>query len=267
LPQDIGDLAQFATLVDIFKKLRAPDGCPWDLKQTHASLRENLMEESYEVLQALDEGDPAKLKEELGDLLMQIVFHAQISAEAGQFTIADVIQAINAKLIRRHPHIFGNAPAKDAAEVAHNWEEIKKTERPEAASVLESAPQSLPALAYSQEVQDRVARLGFDWKDYRGVLDKVAEEAGELKDAPAEHQAEEYGDLLFTLVSIARWLNINAETALREANRKFYTRFTWMEAECRRRGLVFKDLSFAEQNTLWEQAKRAPVPGHSDRAI
>jgi len=244
-------------LVDIIARLRAPDGCPWDRKQTHASLRENLLEECYEVLEALDEGDPEKLCDELGDLLMQVVLHAQIAAEAGEFELGDVARDINAKLVHRHPHIFGLKKVKDADEVAHNWELLKGEERGADTSILESVPKQMPALGYSQEVQRRVAQLGFDWEDVEGVIDKLVEEVRELKQADSDEQkAAEFGDLLFTLVNVARRQGVDTEAALREANRRFYKRFTYMEDACRQRGLNFSKLSFDEQNALWEEAKK-----------
>jgi tetrapyrrole methylase family protein/MazG family protein len=250
-------LEQFATLVDIIARLRAPDGCPWDRKQSHASLRENLLEECYEVLEALDEGDSEKLSDELGDLLMQIVLHAQIAAEAGEFELGDVIKGINAKLIHRHPHIFGLKKVKDADEVAHNWEVLKGEERESGVSILESVPRQMPALGYSQEVQRRVAQLGFDWEDVDGVIDKLVEEVREFKKAKTEgRKAEEFGDLLFTLVNVARRQGVDTEAALREANKRFYQRFTYMEEVCRQRGVNLGELSFAEQNKLWEEAKK-----------
>ena len=252
----VENLNQFYTLVDIITRLRAPDGCPWDRKQSHASLRENFLEECYEVLDALDEGDSSKLCDELGDLMMQIVLHAQIATEAGEFELKDVISNINSKLIRRHPHVFGSLKVEGADEVLHNWEVLKREEREADASMLASVPKRMPALAYSQEIQARVARLGFDWEDVGGVIDKLAEEVTEFKQAGTQQQKEkEFGDLLFTLANIARRLGIDLESALREANRRFYRRFTYMEELCRQRGLNFGELSFAEQNTLWEEAK------------
>ncbi len=252
------NLDRFATLVNIIAALRAPDGCPWDRKQTHASLRENLLAECYEVLEALDEGDADKLGDELGDLLMQIVLHAQIAAEAGEFKIGDVIANINTKLVHRHPHVFGSKKVKDAEEVIHNWEELKKEEREEGASSLESVPKAMPALGYAHEVQRRAAWVGFDWEDTGGVIDKLAEEVGEFKGAKDKGQkAAEFGDLLFTLVNIARRMDIDLEAALREANRRFYNRFTAMEEACRQKGLNLAELSFDEQNKLWEEAKKA----------
>jgi len=254
LPQN---LSQFATLVDIIARLRAPDGCPWDRKQTHASLRENLLSECYEVLEALDEEDSEKLRNELGDLLMQIVLHTQIATEAGEFELGDVVESISAKLIHRHPHVFGSKKVKDAEEVAHNWEVLKKEEREEGVSMLESVPKSMPALGYAHEIQRRAAWVGFDWEDVDSVIDKLAEEVGEFKQAETEEQkAAEFGDLLFTLANIARRLGIDLEAALREANRRFYKRFAYMEEVCRKRGLNFGDLSFDEQNALWEEAKK-----------
>ena len=250
------NLNKFDTLINIIAKLRAPDGCPWDRKQTHASLRENLLAECYEVLEALDERDTKKLCEELGDLLMQVVLHSQIAAEAGEFEMNDVIKSISAKLINRHPHVFGSVKVKDADEVLVNWEELKKEERDADASMLDSVPKQLPALSYSQDIQSRVTRVGFDWENIEGVIDKLVEEVNEFKQTDSqERRAQEFGDLLFTLVNIARRLGVDSESALREANKRFYRRFSCMEELCRQRGLDFADLSFDAQNALWEEAK------------
>ncbi len=254
LPRNLG---QFTTLVDIIARLRGPNGCPWDRKQTHASLRENMLSECYEALDVLDQGDSARLSEELGDLLLQIVLHAQIASEAGEFTIDDVVKSINAKLINRHPHIFGSAKVRDAEEVAHNWEILKQEEKGADTSILASVPQQMPAMAYSNEVQRRVARVGFDWENIDGVIDKLVEEVKELKQAESQEQKEwEFGDLLFTLANIARRTGIDAEAALRKANQRFYRRFSCMETLCRERGVKFSELSFNEQNVLWEEAKK-----------
>jgi tetrapyrrole methylase family protein/MazG family protein len=251
------DLSQFSALVDIIARLRAPDGCPWDRKQTHASLRENLLAECYEVLEALDEGDPAQLRDELGDLLMQIVLHAQIASEAGEFGLGEVVNNINTKLIHRHPHIFGSRKVKDAAEVTHNWELLKQEEREAGVSMLAGIPREMPALALSQRVQGRVARVGFDWEDVSGIIEKLAEEVSELKAAASqEEKAAEFGDLLFTLANLARREGVDLESALRQANERFCERFTCMEGLCRERGVSFGELSFAEQNELWEEAKK-----------
>jgi tetrapyrrole methylase family protein/MazG family protein len=252
------NLRHFSTLVSIIARLRGPDGCPWDKKQTHSSLRTSLLEECYEVLDALDKANPEQLRGELGDLLMQIVFHCQIASENGEFELGDVISGINAKLIHRHPHIFGSAKVKDSDEVAHNWEVLKKGERGADASLLDSVPGAMPSLSYSQVVQRRVAEVGFDWKNIDGVIDKLAEEIAEFKQADSQADKErEFGDLLFTLVNVARRLGIDSETALREANQRFYRRFTFMEGLCRQRGLSFDKLSFDEQNALWDEAKKA----------
>ena len=251
------DLSQFTTLVDIIARLRALDGCPWDKQQTHASLRKNLLEECYEVLEALDEGNSDKLCGELGDLLMQIVLHAQIAAEAGEFELDDVVNSINTKLIHRHPHVFGSKRVKNAEEVASNWETLKQEERGADTSMLASVPKQMPALGYSQEIQHRVAQVGFDWEDIDGVIEKLTEEINELKRADSqERKAQEFGDLLFTLANIARRLGIDLETTLREANQRFYCRFSYMEQVCHQRGVNLGELSFDEQNVLWEEAKR-----------
>jgi tetrapyrrole methylase family protein/MazG family protein len=253
-----GDLNKFDTFVDIIARLRGPGGCPWDKEQTHQSLRENLLSESYEVLDALDSSEPEKLCEELGDLLLQIVLQSQIAADSGEFKINDVTRGIAEKIIRRHPHIFGAGQAKNAKEVMQNWEALKKEEREEGASILSGVPKAMPALAYALEISRRAVRVGFEWPDIEGVIDKVLEEVKEIKSAPSrEEKAREIGDLLFTLVNYARWEGIDAESALREANSKFYRRFTYMERLCRERGLNFEKLSFNEQNALWEEAKRA----------
>ena len=250
------DPSRFSTLVAIIARLRAPDGCPWDRQQTHASLRGCLLEECYEVLEALGGGDPGRLLVELGDLLMQVVLQAQIAAEAGEFELGDVISGISTKLIQRHPHVFGSLKVKDAGEVLANWEAIKQQERPESASMLDGVPREMPALGYSQQVQDRVVRVGFDWEDDAGVIDKLAEEVGEFKRAESGQQkAREFGDLLFTLANIARRQGIDSEAALREANRRFYQRFAHMEGLCRQRGLDLGKLSFDEQSALWQEAK------------
>jgi tetrapyrrole methylase family protein/MazG family protein len=252
-----GDLHKFNTLVAIIAKLRAPDGCPWDKEQTHQSLRENLLSETYEVLEALDEGDKDKLREELGDLLLQIVLHAQIAKDNGEFKVDDVIKSISSKIVRRHPHIFGSVKVKDADEVMHNWEALKKEEREEGVSVLEGVPEGMPALAYAYEISRRAVRVGFEWENIEGVIDKLIEEIKEIKESGSQEEKEkEYGDLLFTLVNVARWEGIDAESALRQANRKFFKRFAHMEELCRQRNIDFQKLSFKEKDELWEEAKK-----------
>jgi tetrapyrrole methylase family protein/MazG family protein len=261
----------------ISERLRRPDGCPWDREQTHRSLRSHLLEEAYEVYDALDVdvADPG-LADELGDLWLQVVLHAQIAAEAGVFDLADVQAGIARKIIRRHPHVFGDAEARTASDVNRQWERIKAAER-EAAAEPHAAPErlepdqassavprsalagisgSLPALAASQEMQDRAAHLGYDWPSTDGVLDKIAEEAGELAvAAEAADQAEELGDLLFVVVNLARRLGIDAEAALRSANAKFRTRFGVVERLAAERQVALRDLSFDELDALWDRAK------------
>jgi tetrapyrrole methylase family protein / MazG family protein len=247
---------EFVNLVEIIARLRGPDGCPWDKQQTHASLKEYLLEESYEVLDAMDETDHRKLCQELGDLLLQIILHAQIAKENNEFKLEDVLRNISAKLIRRHPHVFGNIQVQNAEEVSQNWEAIKKVERGNEGSILDSVPWQMPALAYSQDIQRRAAQIGFDWKDTEGVIDKLQEEILELNQAASQaEKIEEFGDVLFTLVNVARRWGIDSETALRESNRKFFRRFSYMEKLCRERGLNFSQLPFEEQNALWDEAK------------
>jgi tetrapyrrole methylase family protein/MazG family protein len=254
LPQDMD---KFETLVGIIARLRAPDGCPWDKEQTHRSLRANLLSECYEVLEALDKGDPAGLREELGDLLLQIVLHAQIAKDEKEFDIGEVIKSIATKIVRRHPHIFGTKKVRDAEEVMHNWEHLKRKEREAGASALEGVPKEMPALAYAYEISRRAVRVGFEWENIEGVIDKLAEEIKEIKESAGREEKEsEYGDLLFTLVNVARWEGIDPEAALREANRKFFRRFSYMEKLCHERGLDFSALSFKEKDDLWEEAKR-----------
>jgi tetrapyrrole methylase family protein/MazG family protein len=206
----------------------------------------------------MDEADMDKLSEEFGDLLLQIVLHSQIAKDNGEFTVNDVIRKINGKLIYRHPHVFGDTKVKDAEEVTVNWEALKKKERQKEASMLDGVPENMPALAYSQAIQGRVARVGFDWQEDSGVLEKMAEEIGEFKAADSQQQKEaEFGDILFTLANFARRQGIDLESALRKSNRRFYKRFSTMEEFCRRRGLDLSKLSFDEQNELWEEAKQS----------
>jgi len=253
--ETLEDPDSFDTLVAIIARLRSPDGCPWDREQTHSSIKGNLLEEAYEVLEAIDEGEMAKLCEELGDLLMQIVLHAQMASEDKDFELGDVIRSISTKLIHRHPHVFGDAEAKDAQQVIANWELLKREEGK--GSLLSGLPKEMPALAYSQAMGRRVARVGFDWEDVAGVIEKLAEEVAEFSEA-TEHRnvVREFGDLLFTLASIARKLDIDLEAALRGANERFYRRFSYMEEVCQKRGISFSSLSLEEQDALWEEAKR-----------
>ena len=254
------ELGKFQTLMDIVARLRAPGGCPWDREQTHESLKRNLLEESYEVIEAIDQGDPAVLSEELGDLLVQVAFHADIAKEAGDFQLEDVLRGINAKLVRRHPHVFADGHAKDAREVERNWEQIKAEERKakgESKSPVEGIPSNLPALAYAQLMQDRVGKAGFEWDDISGVLDKIVEEVAELKAAATpEEKMHELGDLLFTMVNLTRWSGEHAEDVLRKANQRFGKRYLGMEKLAAERSLDFNSLSLDQKEELWQEAKR-----------
>jgi tetrapyrrole methylase family protein/MazG family protein len=254
----------------ISDRLRRPDGCPWDREQTHASLRKHLLEETYEVYDALEAGATPALAEELGDLLLQVVLHAQLAAEAGVFDLADVQAAIAAKIVRRHPHVFGAAEARTASDVNRQWERIKAAERAAAAeaadgagttgavakSALDGISPSMPALASSQEMQERAANLGYDWPSIDGELDKVTEELAELRAAGTDAEwAEEFGDLLFVLVNVARRHGIESEAALRAANDKFRRRFRSVERQAAEQGVALRDLDFSALDELWDAAK------------
>ncbi len=248
-------------------RLRQPDGCPWDREQDHRSLKPFLLEETYEVYDALDAGATPDLAEELGDLLLQIVLHAQYAAEAGIFDLSDVQRGITAKIISRHPHVFGDVQADTPAEVMRNWEQIKADERaangaakvrdPEMPAAFKGLSRSLPALAYADEMQGRAASLGYDWPDLEGVIDKIAEEASELLAATNdEDRREEYGDLLFVLVNMGRKLGIDPEAALRSASRKFASRFARVERLADEQGMQLKALGLDALDDLWQLAKR-----------
>jgi tetrapyrrole methylase family protein/MazG family protein len=246
----------FDSLLRIVAKLRSPEGCPWDREQTHESLKPYVVEEAYEVVEAIDQGHPAMLSDELGDLLLQVVLHAQVADEAGSFDITDVIKAIASKMVRRHPHVFGEVSVSCAQEVLINWEAIKKAERKEEKGMFTGIPSHMPALQAAQEVQGRAARVGFDWKEIQPVLDKVSEEIQELKESKsAQEVQEEIGDVLFAMVNVARHLGVNAEMALRAANRKFVERFTRAEELAREQGLDFASLPLEQQDEFWNQAK------------
>ena len=256
-----GKINEFQTLVDIVAQLRAPGGCPWDREQTHESLKRNLLEEAHETLEAIDDGDPSVLTEELGDLLVQIAFHADIAREAGHFDMGDVVERINRKLIRRHPHVFADESVSDAREVERNWERIKAQERAESGtrkSPVDGIPASLPALAAAQLMQDRVARAGFEWDDISGVLDKLTEEVEELRGARThEEKVHELGDVFFVLVNLTRWMDAHAEDVLRQANGRFRGRYLGMEALAQQRGLDFEALALDGKEELWQEVKRA----------
>jgi MazG family protein len=259
----------------ISDRLRAPDGCPWDREQTHQTLRSHLLVEAYEVYDALEKGATPELAGELGDLWLQIVLHAQLAAEEGLFDLADVQAAISSKILRRHPHVFGDAEARTASDVNRQWERIKAAEREEEAEgagangaatkgaatkgALDGISGSLPSLAASQEMQERAANIGYDWPSIDGVLDKVVEETDELREAAATGSqagwAEEFGDLLFVLVNVARKQGVEAEAALRAANAKFRRRFGRVESMVAARGVALRDLDFAALDELWDAAK------------
>jgi tetrapyrrole methylase family protein/MazG family protein len=245
---------------EVVSHLRAPDGCPWDREQTHASLRRHLLEEAYEAIAAMDAGDPAAIQEELGDLLLQIVLNAQIASERGDFTFNDVSMGVRTKIIRRHPHVFGDLKVDGVDGVLMNWERLKETERSGkeggAGGLLEGVPLALPALGQAQEYQERAARVGFDWPEIQGVLDKIAEEIQEVKQArDSDALAAELGDLLFALVNLSRWKAIDAESALRGANLRFKKRFGFIEAQTRLRQQRLSDLTLDEMESLWQEAK------------
>jgi MazG family protein len=250
----------------ISDRLRRPDGCPWDREQTHESLRNHLLEEAYEVYDALATGATPALADELGDLFLQVVLHAQLAAEAGVFDLSDVHAAIATKIVRRHPHVFGDAEAHTSGDVNRQWERIKAAERAAAAdeagtdapprSALAGISPALPALAASQEMQERAANIGYDWPSIEGVLDKVTEELDELRRAAdAAERAEEFGDLLFVLVNVGRWMGVEMEAALRAANDKFRRRFGSVERQAADRGVALRDLDFAALDALWDAAK------------
>ncbi len=251
---------------EIIAHLRAPeDGCPWDKKQTHDSLRTYLLEETYEALDALDRHDLDSLKEELGDILLQILLHAQIAAEAGEFTMADVLAGINRKIVYRHPHVFKDWVVDGEKDVVQNWESLKGQERlnngdETPKGMLDGVPLSYPALAQAQAIQDRAARVGFDWPDIGPVLDKVAEELEEVKSAANdEERAKELGDLLFAMVNVIRWYKVDSESALRQTNLKFRNRFAYIEEQARLSGKDMQKMTLAEMDAFWEQAKEFDV--------
>ena len=250
----------FEAFQEIIAHLRAPDGCPWDRKQTHQTLRSHLLEETYEVLAALDQDDPAAMREEFGDLLLQIVLHAQIASEYGEFNMAEVLHGIHSKIVRRHPHVFGDLELKDVEGVLANWEKLKAAEREEfgksETGLLDGVALALPALVQAHEYQDRAARVGFEWTAIQGVYEKLLEEVAEVKAAALpEERAAEIGDLLFSAVNLARWLKIEPESALRVANQRFRQRFAYIEAAAKSQGKSVSDLSLDEMEALWQAAK------------
>ncbi|MCS6897722.1 MAG: nucleoside triphosphate pyrophosphohydrolase [Nitrospira sp.] len=282
---------RFDKVVGLMAALRAPNGCPWDRKQTHESLKPYLLEETYEVLETIDRGDEATLREELGDVLLQVLFHSQIAAEAGTFAIDDVLDTLAEKLIRRHPHVFATGDragsATNSEQVLSQWEQIKRAERQARGSIqsaLDGVPKTLPALLRAYQLQARAARVGFDWPhNARGleqILEKVEEEIRELKQAIAAADTEpghdqskeqaaieaEVGDLLFSLVNLARFLKVNPEEALRQATNRFTDRFHLVEAQAATQGRRLTDMTLAEMDVLWEEAKRRLAVSGADQA-
>jgi tetrapyrrole methylase family protein / MazG family protein len=257
----LGDDTSLESFQDVVAALRAPDGCPWDREQTHLSLRTSLLEETYETLSAMDTEDPQGMAEEFGDLLLQIVLNAQIASEEGEFNMADVVQGINRKIIRRHPHVFGDAKVKGVEGVLQNWEKLKAAERKAngqagTKGILDGVPLVFPSLAQAQEYQERAGRVGFDWSEVKPVIAKVEEELQEVLSAKnLEEQTAELGDLLFAAVNLARWYKVDAESALRETNQRFRRRFSHIEKRARESGRNMSDMTLAEMDVFWDEAK------------
>jgi tetrapyrrole methylase family protein/MazG family protein len=253
---------RFETLRRVIATLRGPNGCPWDRKQTHESLKRYLLEETYELFEAIDENDDEHMIEELGDVLLQVMLHAQIGEDEGMFSIDDVIRGITEKMIRRHPHVFGDITVENAEQVVENWQRIKEKEKKDRpASLLDDVPKSLPNILKAYEFQKKAAKVGFDWDDVQPMWEKVEEEIAEFKrEALEEGNARsrlisEFGDILFALVNVARYYGINPEEALHTTNKKFYQRFSYMEEQARKRGVALTSLSLAELDRFWEEAK------------
>jgi tetrapyrrole methylase family protein/MazG family protein len=256
----LGEYTSFEGFQGLIAHLRAPEGCPWDREQTHQSLRTNLLEEAYEAISAIDENDTEAMREEFGDLLLQIVLQTQIAAEDGDFTMADVIRGIHTKLVHRHPHVFGKMDLDGSEDVIQNWERIKARERDENGQtekgLLDGIPTAMPALSVADKYQSRASRVGFDWPTIDGVIEKLLEEVEEFRQAqPGDEQSEELGDMLFALVNLARWLKVDPETALRETNQKFLRRFKVIEEAARKEGRMLSDMSLEEMDQIWEDSK------------
>jgi len=272
-PADRRAGAWFARLVALEERLRGPRGCPWDREQTHESLRKFLIEETYEVLEAMESGDPRKFAGELGDLLLQVVFHSILAEELGRFDVADVIETVYTKMVRRHPHVFGATKAATSADVLRKWEELKAAERAAEGSGADSAvakqgsgapsifagvPRSLPAMLEADQLTRRASRVGFDWDSLAGIFEKLDEERKELESVSGSERPlreEEIGDLLFVAVNLARFLDVDPEIALKKANRKFKRRFEWMESRAATEGRRFADLPRERMEELWNAAK------------
>ena len=249
----------YEDLLRVIHILRSPGGCPWDQEQTHQSIRREFLEESYEAVEAIDTGDVALLREELGDVLMQVVFHADIEADAGRFTMADVVDEITKKMIYRHPHVFADVQADNTEQVLVNWEQLKQTEKGQktATDTLDSVARTLPQLWRAEKIQKKAAKAGFDWADISGALDKLEEETAELREAVASGSGveEELGDVLFAAVKVARFAGVDPEVALSATCEKFIRRFRAVEEAVTARGAAMKDLPLEELTALWNQAK------------
>jgi len=257
----LGEGTSFEAFQEIIAHLRAPDGCPWDREQTHDTLRTHLMGEAYEALAAMDSGDPGKMAEEFGDLLLQIVLNAQIASEEEEYKMADILEGIYKKIVRRHPHVFGAVTLDGVQGVLKNWEKLKADERAQSSEpkkgLLDGVPLALPALTQAQEYQERAAHVGFDWKEIRGVLDKIAEEVQEVREVTNEEQlVAELGDLFFSLVNLARWKKVDAESALRGTNIRFKKRFAYIEQGVKKQNRKLSEMSIEEMETLWQEAKK-----------
>ena len=265
----LGEGTSFESFAEIVAHLRAPeDGCPWDKEQTHESLRKHLLEESYEAISAIDSGDFNDMREEFGDLLLQVVLQSQIANDEGQFNVNQVIQGIHSKIVRRHPHVFGDLKLDGVDGVLANWEKLKEQERGKLAlsgvegrkdgkGLLDGVPVALPALSQAQEYQDRAARVGFDWPEVEGVLDKIKEEIEEIKNAETDFElASEIGDLFFAIVNLARWKKVDAESVLRQTNMKFKKRFAYVEQGAKKQGRNLSDMTLEEMDAFWNEGKK-----------
>ena len=254
------DFYSYEDFLEIMRLLRAPGGCPWDREQTHSSIRRNFLEETYEVLDAIDHDDASGMCEELGDVLMQVAFHAQIEAERGRFTMANVVDGVARKLVYRHPHVFGDVAVSGTGEVLRNWEDLKRKEKGQSTNTdaLSAVARSLPALWRAEKVQKKAKKAGFDWPNIHGALDKLSEEISELKEAVDQgtNVEEELGDLLFSAVNVARFLKADPETSLHAATDKFISRFSLVEQAASQGGRRMEDMNLAELDKLWEEAKR-----------
>ncbi|MEP7135218.1 MAG: nucleoside triphosphate pyrophosphohydrolase, partial [Chloroflexota bacterium] len=258
----LGEGTSFESFAEIVAHLRAPeDGCPWDKEQTHESLRKHLLEESYEAISAIDSGDFDSMREEFGDMLLQVVLQSQIANDENQFNVNQVVQGIYTKIVRRHPHVFGDVQLDGVNGVLANWEKLKEKERKDnnqhEKGLLDGVPLALPALSQAQEYQDRAARVGFDWPEIEGVLDKIKEEIEEIKTAETDFElAAEIGDLFFAIVNLARWKKVDAESALRGTNMKFKKRFAHVEQGAKKQGRNLSDLTLEEMDAFWNEAKK-----------